>query len=1855
MSTAFTAQLRTIAQNSTNVLDLRARREAHGESLIFEKSVAVKQDWDTIYQICVEGFQELCVLDSRLNEFNQNLFSRQAKDQDRDQLSRPQNEALDVVIEKCLALIGGKLLLRPGVKALEWLVRRFRVHFYNTSALLATFLPYHESPVFRNALSIIPANRITIEWKFLSPYHKNAANVPRHAIIYSATHNEGFFSTFNGYVIRACQEGAGNTILLRFWGSMVVEAITGRMNQAKSGRKEVQKQRQENVLLKVLPLLIEGFEIPDCHELTMICFTISIALASDADLEDSVIDSLMGAVAPFLSSVGVDSTPALTSLAIIIAQRSIRRVSKEVLHAAMKVKNLDARLLELQSQIPTHHLLEALITSSLVGLKKKTLDARLSFARQLLQISPQILDSATMSKLVAFLLNKAQGTDASDTSESIVRARIIEILQMLNNSPPFSNAFPRAAALSGKSLPEVEAIIGDVIDAPVEPKLLDSDVMEVDSASLLERTENVIESMLANIPSRYSEKSFIEDKSRVFEQLAHAFTACQKSQNHLQLFTGLPIWQGEAGQSSHLYESFVLRYASGSFPAPERATAIASISQRVETYSHATCQDLLPFSTILLADPAQSVRRAAATLLATMHQHITEELDELDNEHSEDTESENDAIAVANTKRIPSRNLAKLIQQAYLPVLEECILDSAHISKVLQIALDSTSPSVSSGAKLNVELKKPLRHNLFDLLTSYAATCPLLKVRTSIVGLLHGVHKVGSSTTSKVLSPILKSWAALSEEEALAAADAEGIPLSRIDQTLVQLIDAQDKEAVERVLVMLNEGQSTPRPALVAAFFDRIGSIWKDMRPESQVSATVLLFDMSFSKDASLSRGSRNILHTSSLSTAVLATILGHALARLTQMRPEGPPKKRRRTSQGRESVTQEFVIEFDLAVSSLTFALEIVDNSKPETHPELLPHLFDLLVTLRRLKNKTTSESPYLLTLCLSSILAIISKAHTSRKPNIDMSTIRADLIIECVRSSDSPQVQSTALLVAASLSSLAPDRILHNIMPIFTFMGHKIFSQDDERSVYVTNQAIDQIIPPLVSTLQRQDARNLISSTSSLLSSFVTAYSHVPNHRRVAFYQRLLARLGVDDFAFAVISLLATSKNPNEDLAKFFSILMGDSAAHSQLLTSRKIVDLSQDIFSAKPHDAEALLGVAAKSKAEKEDTAQALLETAASLLRSNTLRAQARRLNKIEKAGADRFREEYKDCIRLVLTLIRDQKVNRPQLTPFTRTYLSSLLELPSLQDFLNTIPSLLEDFERSGDEELQVLALRVLATQLQHNAAKDSKTNSEAVAFLPTLESIVTTTDNEAYRHAAIACLDRIVELYGRKNPDSILKMANILVQSDHGLSSNDFRTQVMSMLCMASMMEVLKETAVPIIPPSMSKVLAILKTTTTEASQNTELYNGAFALLSAFVSHVPFMLSDENVVEILRVSYDSARADLEASCTESRKEALSLIAHKLDINIVTMGLNQALQQIISESVIEVNAVSEFLDAMHQAIDRSAKSSVVKSADSISSFLLRILDLRRLAQITESSGGHVEDETHLSDDDISSIESRLHSLSIAFIYKLNDNTFRPVFESWVDWATKGADLLEAEEYDSTSAARVARMSSLFNLLGHFFNTLKSIVTSYTSYILEPANEVLQEALISTSLVKQTVDAGIPSSPLTLYTSTLTLLTATLTHDDDGFFTSPSHFQPLCTSLVSQFNLLSRVTRTKPLPIRNIIETHVPTTLIALAKATIDTPAHHHALNHILCQMRHNDSAAVRLAGIRLQVALTEDEDVGDEWVSNVVVGTATEGVGGSGETMVYVNESLEDDDESVEAEVRKWVRLVRERVGEDVFEV
>jgi hypothetical protein len=54
----------------------------------------------------------------------------------------------------------------------------------------------------------------------------------------------------------------------------------------------------------------------------------------------------------------------------------------------------------------------------------------------------------------------------------------------------------------------------------------------------------------------------------------------------------------------------------------------------------------------------------------------------------------------------------------------------------------------------------------------------------------------------------------------------------------------------------------------------------------------------------------------------------------------------------------------------------------------------------------------------------------------------------------SESPQTFHQALLLIASLAVVAPKSVLHNIMPVFTFMGSNVFHRDDNYSFRVVQK---------------------------------------------------------------------------------------------------------------------------------------------------------------------------------------------------------------------------------------------------------------------------------------------------------------------------------------------------------------------------------------------------------------------------------------------------------------------------------------------------------------------------------------------------------------------------------------------------------------------------------------------------------------------------------------------------------------------------------------------------------------------------------------------------------------------------------
>lgn len=126
MATSLAAQLAQVAANSKSSLNTKAQKAAHSKSLIWEPRVAASQTYHAIYTTCLQGFEELCQLDSRFARFQSTIFSEESQNQDRTQLSKAENQELDRQVDAFLRLVGGKLRLMPAIKSIEWLIRRFR-------------------------------------------------------------------------------------------------------------------------------------------------------------------------------------------------------------------------------------------------------------------------------------------------------------------------------------------------------------------------------------------------------------------------------------------------------------------------------------------------------------------------------------------------------------------------------------------------------------------------------------------------------------------------------------------------------------------------------------------------------------------------------------------------------------------------------------------------------------------------------------------------------------------------------------------------------------------------------------------------------------------------------------------------------------------------------------------------------------------------------------------------------------------------------------------------------------------------------------------------------------------------------------------------------------------------------------------------------------------------------------------------------------------------------------------------------------------------------------------------------------------------------------------------------------------------------------------------------------------------------------------------------------------------------------------------------------------------------------------------------------------------------------------------
>ncbi len=820
-----------------------------------------------------------------------------------------------------------------------------------------------------------------------------------------------------------CRAGSQHQTLLSTWASITAEAIAGRLDLAMSGRKEIQRQRQEDVLLKILPLLKDGSSMHEIPEMMVACFTFAILLASKSQLADNVSDSLMEAVAGSLKNETMDA--GLICLSIITQHKSDQSLSRRVITKLSKISDLEKRLQAFNKAYDTEGFTFTIVQSALSDIGAKGQKERLDLVERLLLA--ELMDSERMIRSIASLMVLLKSA-SQNVDSTCFRDTLADLLRRLSDADRLSSLVPHAMQQSGIDPAALENNLEIVVEDPhrVSPE---DDEMEVDFDTPIKAPSPLVRAF-KHVPQRtVEEHSFLSHvPSHLFRPLLEAFTLAVQSKEGLETFRELPLWESCRDTEEPLFASFFVRVFSGPYSLQVRNAALGAIKDFLSQLSDFDPQAILPYVLVQLADPAQSIRRAASEVLLAMEHALPSAL--VDGETFKQWGAK-DLYGSGKTERSvsfqPTKDVSKILQRAILPFLEECILDPTVIKSVLKGALKPSSADHGSSKAKSIGLKKYLKQSFFSLILTHLSFTPLYLVKCSLLDLVSDVEKVGSVSKRKELMPLLLRWSSLGAEDIERLAAAEKLDTKSVNLTVCSIISPTDEDAVE-ALLGLTSSSNEKRSDFAIAVSERIESLWPQMKTDRQTAAADDLLKIMFgegTKRADHSQLGRRVLQSVDLSTDVLIHLLNSVRFSMDKAKEHSPASKRRRTNGSQAAPVNN---EVKLAnIGKATFVLELIDNSHPESRSQLFSSLLDVLVALHQLRLQQQSDMSYLLSLSLGSLLSIVRNAasHASKLEELDLSGLQVDVIMDCVRTTSNPQVQNTALLLIAAIANLSPSHL--------------------------------------------------------------------------------------------------------------------------------------------------------------------------------------------------------------------------------------------------------------------------------------------------------------------------------------------------------------------------------------------------------------------------------------------------------------------------------------------------------------------------------------------------------------------------------------------------------------------------------------------------------------------------------------------------------------------------------------------------------------------------------------------------------------------------------------------------------------
>lgn len=620
---------------------------------------------------------------------------------------------------------------------------------------------------------------------------------------------------------------------------------------------------------------------------------------------------------------------------------------------------------------------------------------------------------------------------------------------------------------------------------------------------------------------------------------------------------------------------------------------------------------------------------------------------------------------------------------------------------------------------------------------------------------------------------------------------------------------------------------------------------------------------------------------------------------------------------------------------------------------------------------------------------------------------------------------------------------------MPIFTFMGANVLRQDDEYSAHVIEQTVQRVIPPLVKSLHRQSqassAVGVVGGVAELVSSFITAYKHIPVHRRLRLFIKLTDTLGADEFLYVILAMLAEkyfdltqqtglrASEKDQEIVTFSKGVANAFGEEAQLLTVVNYLDIINEVLHKKTGGVSSYIFDSIKDASTESRTTIALklLQMLSSLLESEKLRTQVGRRLGEGDMDSERLRSHFSSALEKVLGL-GDEYPNG-KLHEVIGFVMENLLALLSTPEFVKVIDTLITNspFRRSA---LATFKERV-ASEYKVGAAS----RVAVLGIMPKIAAILESSESPVELKAdALSCITVVTTKYGKREPNTVFSLAEAVV-GEGALRSADEGLRVMALVCLTDMTACLAGRILPIVPKTVPFALEILESGGIGKSL---AHNAVFAFLEALVNTIPSFMASY-LQKMLKGAWASAvesEADGDSDeedeyeningeevTRELRNGLLDTIAKKMDVKAVMTAMaatwNDALK-------LGTAAVKEHLAALKSLLSTASKSQVQKMHPLLALYFLQAFDVRK--QVFEK-----KEDVGVDEDDVDEIEELCLATGLQMVMKLNDTIFKPMFVRFSDWA---ADDFKAGEGKEDSEVSFQRSITFFNWINLLSKNLK-----------------------------------------------------------------------------------------------------------------------------------------------------------------------------------------------------------------------